>query len=106
MVFLPNMYTALHDFIDLGNVENGVEYTIEEFINLLHEGAYVALKQSRVTQKLNLAMSNALRLMHDNKEIELSRRLDSEKVWQLFPNPEHVFVSEISHVVVNKAVNR
>ena len=44
--------------------------------------------------------------MHDNKEIELSRRLDSEKVWQLFPNPEHVFVSEISHVVVNKVVNR
>ena len=106
MVFLPNMYTALHDFIDLGSIENGVEYTIEKFFASIHDGASVALTRSKTTLELNLAMSNALRLMHDNREIELVRRLDSEKVWNLFPNPEHIFVSEITHIVVKKAVNR
>ena len=106
MVFLPNMYTALHDFIDLGSIENGVEYTIEEFITSLHNGVSIALTRSKTTLELNLAMSNALRLMHDNREIELVRRLDSEKVWRLFPNPEHVFVSEITHIVAKKVVNR
>ena len=102
-VFLPNMYTALRDFMVLGSIEEK-EYTVEEFIGHLHEGVSVALKGSNDTLKLNLAMSNALRLMHDNKEIELKRISDSEKVWHLFPNEEHEFTSEITHIAIKKAV--
>lgn len=102
-VFLPNMYTALRDFMALGSIEEK-EYTVEEFIGHLHEGISVALKGSNDTLKLNLAMSNALRLMHDNKEIELKRISDSKKVWHLFPNEEHEFTSEITHIAIKKAV--
>lgn len=49
-------------------------------------------------------MSNALRLMHDNKEIELERHLDSEKTWHLFPNDEHEFTSEVTHIIIKKVV--
>ena len=87
----------------LGSIEEK-EYTVEEFIGHLHEGVSVALKGSNDTLKLNLAMSNALRLMHDNKEIELKRISDSEKVWHLFPNEEHEFTSEITHIAIKKAV--
>ena len=103
-IFLPNMYTALKDFMALGNIEKGKEYTVEEFLDALHSGSAVALKNARTSQTLNLAMSNALRLMHDNKEIELKKHLDSEKTWHLFPNEEHEFTSEITHIIIKKAV--
>lgn len=102
--FLPNMYTALKDFMTLGSLEKGREYSIEEFINNLHNGSAVALKNARETLTFNLAMSNALRLLHDNKEVELKINLDSEKKWNLFPNEEHEFTLEITHIVIKKAV--
>lgn len=104
MVFLPNMYTALKDFMALGKTEKGKEYSVEEFLDNLHSGSAVALKNARATQTLNLAMSNALRLLHDNKEIELKMHLDSEKKWHLFPNAEHEFTSDVTHIIIKKAV--
>ena len=101
-IFLPNMYTALKDFMVLGDLEKGQEYSVEDFLNNLHSGSAVALKNVKTTQTLNLAMSNALRLMHDNKEIELKFYLDSEKTWHLFPNEEHEFTSDITHIVIIK----
>ena len=104
MVFLPNMYTVLKDFIVLGNFEKNKEYSVEEFLDNLHSSSAVALKNARETLTLNLAMSNALRLLHDNKEIELKKNLDSEKTWHLFPNDEHEFTSDITHIIIKKAV--
>jgi len=103
-VFLPNMYTALKDFMILGNFEKGKEYSVEEFLDNLHSCSAVALKNARESLTLNLAMSNALRLLHDNKEIELEKHLDSEKTWHLFPNEEHEFTSDITHIIIKKAV--
>ena len=103
-VFLPNMYTALKDFMMLGNYEKEKEYSIEEFLDNLHSSSAVALKNARGSQTLNLAMSNALRLLHDNKEIELKKHPDSEKTWHLFPNEEHEFTSDITHIIIKKAV--
>ena len=105
-IFLPNMYTALKDFMVLGSIEKGAEYTVEEFLDSLHSGSQVALKNARETQTLNLAMSNALRLLHDNNEIELSNKLDSEKRWKLFQNDEHEFTSDITHITIRKAVKK
>lgn len=104
IIFLPNMYTALKDFMALGDFEKGQEYSIEDFLNNLHSGSAVALKNAKVSQTLNLAMSNALRLMHDNKEIELKIHLDSEKTWHLFPNEEHEFTSDVTHILVKEAI--
>ena len=88
----------------LGNIDEGQEYSVEEFLDNLHSGSSVALKNARETLSLNLAMSNALRLLHDNKEIELKIHLDSEKKWHMFPNEEHEFTSEITHIFISKAV--
>lgn len=103
-IFFPNMYIALKDFMILGNLEKGKEYSVEEFLNNVHEGSNVALKNARETHSLNLAISNALRLLHDNKEIELKKHLDSEIKWNLFMNEEHKFTSDITHIVIKKAV--
>lgn len=103
-IFLPNMYTALKDFMILGKFEKGKEYSVAEFLDNLHSGSAVALKNAKATQTLNLAMSNALRLLHDNKEIDLKKHLDSEETWHMFPNEEHEFTSEITHIIIRKAV--
>ena len=84
--------------------EKNKEYSVEEFLDNLHSNSSVALKNARTTLTLNLAMSNALRLLHDNKEIELKKYLDSEKTWHLFPNEEHEFTSDITHIIIKKAV--
>lgn len=105
-VFLPNMYTALKDFMVLGKFEKGKEYSVEEFLDGLHSGSAVALKNTKASLTLNLAMSNALRLLHDNKEIELKKHLDSEKTWHLFQNEEHEFTSDITHIIIKKAVKQ
>ena len=65
-----------------------------------NEIVQVALGNSVQTMKLNLALSNALRLLHDEKEIILKNNLDSEEVWHLFPNEEHIFTSDITHIIV------
>ena len=101
-IFLPNMYTSLKDFIVLGNIESGKEYSMREFFDNLHRGSSVALNGSRESLRINLALSNALRLLHDNSEIQLQNNLDSAEVWHLFKNEEHVFTSEVTHIIVRE----
>ena len=102
-IFLPNMYTALRDFMMLGSIQEK-EYAVDDFLNSLYPGVSVALAGAKESMSLNLAMSNALRLMHDNQEIQFERHLDSARVWHLFPNPEHEFTDEITHILIRKAV--
>ena len=71
-------------FIVLGNIESGKEYSMREFFDNLHRGSSVALNGSRESLRINLALSNALRLLHDNSEIQLQNNLDSAEVWHLF----------------------
>ena len=38
------------------------------------------------------------------EEAEFKKHLDSEKTWHLFPNEEHEFTSDITHIIIKKAV--
>lgn len=97
-IFLPNMYKALKDFVILGDLEKGKDYSVSEFFDHLCPGIAVAVDDSKNSRMLNLALSNALRLMNDKQEIKLSHNLDSAEVWYLFKNEEHIFTSEITHI--------
>lgn len=50
-------------------------------------------------------MSNALRQMHDRKEIVLKKNLDSKEKWNLFSDSAHEFTDEFTHIVY-KGVKR
>lgn len=99
MCYLPNMYIALKDLLVLGGAEKGKEYTIAEFLDIISRNCSIAVEGALQDKKINLALSNALRQMHDNKEIELKHNLDSESVWHLFSNNAHQFSSDITHIV-------
>ena len=98
MNFLPNMYMAIKDFIVLANLEKNKEYTLTEFLNLIMNICSVAIESEFSNKSMNLALSNALRQLHDNKEIILSHHLDSKEVWHLFNNNSHQFVSDVTHL--------
>ena len=105
MYFLPNMHVALQDYCELAELEKNREYTVKEFIDEIYVYASVALQNAEEKKEFNLAMSNALRQMHDRKEILLKKNLDSKEKWKLFLDSTHEFTDEFTHVVY-KGVKR
>lgn len=105
MYYLPNMHIALQDFCELTEFEKNKEYTVSQFISMISNSASVALENAKETMRFNLAMSNALRQMHDSKEIVLKKALDSKETWELYPDETHEFTDKITHIVY-KGVKR
>jgi hypothetical protein len=103
--FLPNMHTALQDFCTLAEFEKNHEYTVQEFCMKIWPFARVSLNDVHTTRTFNLAISNALRSMHDNKEIALKKNSDSKETWFLSTDPTHEFIDAITHIVF-KGVKR
>lgn len=102
--FLPNMYTALKDFLVMAKPKVKQEYTVAEFCDLIMPFAHVALHNAKEKHQFNYAMSAALRMMHDNKELQMKRIPDSSEIWNLYRQDDHVLISEISHIIVLKEV--
>ena len=105
MYFLPNMHLALQDYCEFAAFERDREYTVKEFIGKIYEYASVALQSVEEKKEFNVAMSNALRQMHDQKEIVLKKNLDSKEKWKLFLDSTHEFTDEFTHIVY-KGVKR
>jgi hypothetical protein len=105
MYYLPNMHIALQDFCGFADFEKNKEYTVSEFISMISNSASVALEDAKETMRFNLAMSNALRQMHDSKEIVLKKVLDSKETWELYHDETHEFTDKITHIVY-KGVKR
>lgn len=105
MYFLPNMHIALQDYCELAELEKNKEYSVKEFTESIYKYASVALRRAEEKQEFNLAMSNALREMYDNKEIILKKNLDSKAKWRLFKDNTHEFIDEFTHIIY-KGVKR
>lgn len=97
IVFLPNMYIALKDFIRMCDFEVGKEYPVNDFVLAVSERSRVALEGVYEHRQFNMAFSNALRQLESNNEIELLRRLDSKEVWNLY-KLETKNINEITHI--------
>lgn len=99
MYYLPNMYVALQDFCELSNLEKNKEYSVKEFLDEIYSFASVALKETRDSKTFNLAMSIALRQMHDKNEITIKKNLDSKETWNLFKDETHEFTEKFTHII-------
>ena len=73
LVFLPNAYVAVKDFMSSAELEKGREYSIGEFFELMPQGFSVLHDKNDKSLEINFALSNALRQLHDSKEIELEK---------------------------------
>ena len=97
IIFLPNMYIALKDFMRMCVFEVGKEYSVKDFVQAVSEKSRVAFEGAIEHKQFNMAVSNALRQLENNGEIELLRHLDSKEVWNLY-KLETKNITEITHI--------
>ena len=98
MVFLPNAYVYVKDVLRLMNLEKKQEYSMSDFMARFMQYGRIMLSASTSEKNLNIAMSSALRELHDNGEIVLKFGSDQEMKWILYPSKE-LFNQLVSSVV-------
>lgn len=98
MTFLPNAYVYVKDVLRLMKLEKNQEYSMSDFMARFMQYGRVMLSPITSDKNLNIAMSSALRELHDNGEITLKFVSDQEKKWILYPSKE-LFNQPISSVV-------
>lgn len=98
MTFLPNAYVYVKDVLRLMDLEKKQEYSMSDFMARFMQYGRVMLSPSTSDKNLNIAMSSALRELHDNGEIVLKFGSDQEMKWILYPSKE-LFNQPISSVV-------
>lgn len=98
MSFLPNAYVYVKDVLRLMNLEKKQEYPMSDFMGMFMQYGRIVLSPSASEKNLNIAMSSALRQLHDNGEIVLKFGSDQEIKWILYPSKE-LFNQPVSSVV-------
>ena len=98
MSFLPNAYVFVKNILRLMNLEKNKEYKIDDFMLMFEPYGKIISGNLQPERNMNIALSSALRELHDNKEIELKYRSDAEKRWILYPSIEQ-FNDQIASIV-------
>lgn len=99
MAFLPNAYIYVKNILKILNIEKNKEIAIDEFMAMLGKYGKMLTSNMQPERNMNLALSSALRELHDNGEIELKYSSDAENRWILFPSNE-AFNDQIASIIV------
>lgn len=102
MLLLPNFHQYMKTVLDVAALKKGNEYTFTEFINIITPYAGIALSGLGSERKINMALSNGLRALHDEGVIQLSHKLDSGDMWFLYESELHAVKSTVTHVTVRR----
>ncbi len=87
-VFLPNAYIFVKDVIKLMELEKKKEYQIDDFMTRFNQYGKILSSNSKNEKNLNIALSSALRQLHENGEISLKYVSDKGSKWILYPSKE------------------
>ena len=85
-VFIPNAYRFVKVILAESDLEKNKEYLIEDFISIINKYGSILTDNSDNYRTLNMAFSNALRELHDQREIELLSQNDRPVSYQLYPS--------------------
>ena len=88
MAFLPNAYIFTKNILRLLKLEKNKEYKINDFMTLFNQYGKILTDNLNPEQNMNIALSSALRELHDNEEIELKYSSDAENRWVLYSSNE------------------
>lgn len=103
LVFLPNAYIFVKDVIKLIGLEKR-EYQMDEFMTMFNQYGRIMSGNSQNEKFLNLAISGALRELHENGEITLKYISDQASKWILYPSND-LFNNPVSSIIY-KGVKR
>ena len=85
MFFMPNAAVYIECCIRNSSIKTGEKYTMSQFIGLLHPYIDICMKNSdEAERKMNFALSNAFRTLHDLGKLELIYVNDREDEWNLY----------------------
>ena len=102
-VFLPNAYIFVKDVIKLIGLEKR-EYQMDEFMTMFNQYGQILSANYQNEKYLNLALSSALRELHENGEITLKYISDQASKWILYPSND-LFNKPVSSIIY-KGVKR
>lgn len=98
MSFLPNAYIFVKNVLRLMEFEKLTEYQIDEFMIRFSQYGKILSSNLQPERNMNIALSSALRELHDNGEIVLKYGSDAENRWILYPSNES-FNEQVSSIV-------
>lgn len=98
MAFLPNAYIYVKNVLKLMDLEKKREYKIDDFMIRFNQYGKILSSNLQPERNINIALSSALRELHDNGEIELKYGSDAENRWILFPSDES-FNEQIASII-------
>lgn len=104
MAFLPNAYAFVKGVFKLMSLEKNIEYKIDDFMIRFNQYGKILSGNLQPERNMNIALSSALRELHDNGEIELVYSSDAESRWILFPSNE-AFNEQVASIIY-KGVKR
>ena len=102
--FLPNAYIFVKNVIKLMDLEKKKEYQMDEFMAMFNQYGRILTDNAPSEKYLNLALSSALRELHENDEITIRYISDQASKWILFPLND-LFNNPVS-AIVYKGVKR
>ena len=98
MAFLPNAYIYVKNVLRLMELEKNKEYKIDVFMTRFSQYGKILSSNLQPEKNMNIALSSALRELHDNGEIELKYESDAENRWILFPSNE-AFNEQVAAII-------
>ena len=84
-IFIPNGYRFVKNILKAMELEKKKIYPIQDFLNSFNVYGSV-LTDNNNGRNINMAFSNALRQLHDNREIELIYNNDRTIAYSLYPS--------------------
>lgn len=102
MFILPNAYVFLNDLIHQSDLQKGVRYSADEFISILRPMCNIVLDPADSSRTFNYGVSNGLRMLHDNKIIQMEHVLDNDDMWNLYPMLAHTIRGPVTNITVIK----
>ena len=100
--FLPNAYIFVKNVIKLMDLEKKKEYQRDEFMAMFNQYGRILTDNAPSEKYLNLALSSALRELHENDEITIRYISDQASKWILFPSND-LFNNPVSAIVYKGA---
>lgn len=88
LVFLPNAYVFVKSVIKLMGLKKMEEYPMDDFMARFNQYGRILSGNPNSEKNLNIALSSALRELHENGEITLKYISDQGSKWILYPSNE------------------
>lgn len=98
MAFLPNAYIFVKNAMRIMDLKKNTEYSMRDFMSGFSRYGKIIMRDSVTSKDLNIALSSALRELHENNEIELKYGSDQEHRWNLYPSSES-FNEQVASIV-------